>query len=454
MKTKKFKLAIFSIIAVLLLGMIPNFSFMTSRAAIVEDSFTDSALVGALKDYYKEVTGKELITITDKSFNSAEFSHIDLNMGEGANKIKDLSGLNKLTFNYAVSLDLGNNLITSFTKDDLAGFNEDALSSLNLSGNNIRIFDIVTNTESCTKDFENIKFLDVSGNKIEKVDLSDIINNGEEAAIVDLSDNNINSAENIVISKSSKLNLSLNIVGNNIYNTDQLVRTGLNLLVGNQGWKDGKKLTTSTMFNYTKMNLENIYLKFYDKEHEVELPDLMIKESELELNSYEFKLGIGKYKASYIYDGDGDGVQDETLPDDLTIFEKNILNISQEFIVNPSKPTYVFVVDGKEKTSIKHLSTIGEIKVETLDNETIMYKYSYEKEWHEGNTVKLDRGGNYGVQLKVVKDDYESEIVSVDIHSSKNPHVPDLLLIIVIAGIFLVMMFVILPILGKYFVKR
>lgn len=454
MKSRKFKLAIFSIIAVLLLGMVPNFSFMVSRAAIVEDSFTDTALVGALKDYYKEVTGNELITITDKSFNSAEFSHINLNRENSSNKIKDLDGLNKLNFNYAVSLDLGGNLITEFTKDDLAGFNEDALSSINLAGNNIKKFDIVTNTESCTKDFESIKLLDVSGNKIEKIDLSEIINDGENPAIVDLSNNNINDAEKINISKSSNLNLSLNIVGNNIYNIDQMVRGGLNLLVGNQGWKDQNKLTTSSIFNYNKLNLENIYLTFYDKENEVNLPDLMINESELEVNLYEFSLGIGKYVATYIYDADGDGVHDETLPNDLSIFEKNILNISQEFIVSPSKPTYVFVVDGKEKETLKHLSGVGEIKVKTLDNETIMYKYSYENEWHEGDTVKLDRGGNYGVQLKVVKGDFESELVHIDIHSSKNPHVPDLLLILVIAGIFVVMMFVILPLLGKYFVKR
>lgn len=456
MKSKKFKVAIFLIMFTLLFGMFPNFSFMTSRAAIVEDSFTDSALVGALKDYYKEVIGEELVTITDKSFNRAEFSHINLNREGRANKISDLTGLEKLDFNYTISLDLAGNSVKEFTKDVLSGFNEDALSSIDLSNNNISVFDIVSDTDKCTKDFRSIKFLDVSGNKIQKIDLIEMINGGdiETPAIVDASNNKINSAEDITISKSSNLNLSLNLVGNNIYNSDLIVKNGLKLVLGNQGWKDNKKLTTTTKFNYTKLNMENVYLTFYDKLNEKALPELTINESLLESNFNEFQLGIGKYIVSYIYDENGDGIQDETLPEDLSVFEKNILSISQEFTINPSKPTYVFIIDGKEKESVKHISGFADIKVETIDNATIMYKYSYESEWHEGNVVKLSRGGNYGVNLKVVSGEFESETVYIDIYSSTNPKVPDFLLIIIIAGVFLILMFIVLPLLGKYFVKR
>ena len=64
---------------VLLFGLFPNFSLMTSRAAIVEDSITDSALVAQLKDYYKEVTGVTLTeSITDDTFDDPLFTEINL----------------------------------------------------------------------------------------------------------------------------------------------------------------------------------------------------------------------------------------------------------------------------------------------------------------------------------------------------------------------------------------
>ena len=108
-----------------------------------------------------------------------------------------------------------------------------------------------------------------------------------------------------------------------------------------------------------------------------------------------------------------------------------------------------------EKGTHESLSKVtGYVTVHVKDyvsdeNVTIYYKVN-SGEWTEGTEVTVSSGKDT-VYLKAVSDNgYESFATAVDVHTSLNPYVPDFVMLLVVIFLMIMIIFVLVPLLGKW----
>ena len=97
----------------------------------------------------------------------------------------------------------------------------------------------------------------------------------------------------------------------------------------------------------------------------------------------------------------------------------------------------------------------GEVKVllSCEEGAEIYYKVGG-SDWTKGNEIMCDKGGNYSITAKVVKDGYESEETNVLIMTSLNTVVPDILMLILVLLFTLTLFIVVVPIVSKKWFKN
>lgn len=400
--------------------------------------FQSTKMYTALIHLYQKVKGGNYYpNFNENTFNSEEFKIIDLS-NEG---LLITSDLRKFNFGFATTLNLSNNSLTVFEETDLSGFSIEKLKNLNISNNKL------TNVE--ISNFYNISNINLSNNNLKKLNIENTINGGdlEEGSIpvvVNLIANSVSRISNIKFSKSTRLNIELYLIGNLVLDYSTFSNNGVKVFLGIQNIPNNKKIDTTTEVEYFKLNQDNLYIEILDNIERVVLTEKQINDSEVE-DSTCFSLPVGEYKITYKF----------AEMDEFTEIQESLKNYSFILFVNPTTPTYIVEINGKIKDELKRFQGTGKLYLSSEDNTTIYYKYSYTNEWVEGNEVELDRGGKYSVYIKCVAGEfYESAVTTIHINSSLNKILPDWLLLVIIVGITLAFFLLLLPFLGKKFVRN
>lgn len=384
--------------------------------------------------------------LRSETFNKEKYNTITLQGVTTSNtdsNIVDLSGLMLFKFEYTTKLDLSNNNIQEISAEVLNVFPN--LEELVLTNNNIRSIDI----SSCY----NLKKLIIDNNELTGIDLSELNPNGAE---VDLSCNYISSINHIKLpSQTVKVNTKIDLYNNNIVDFEKSAE-GYTMNLGLQGFnsKNGvieKKQTAAYYKTNDDQNLKIVISEGDTVKYE-------LSNNTIDKDKVAIALDNGSYSISYYYTGDdkeeiistkGFTVRkgDDYYKDFFRYYKYS------EFTVNPSRPTYTYVVGDKEyrQDELTKITKKSTIKVQGDEDSTIMYSISG-GEWQEGNEIQLTRGGRYTINIKAVSQDgkYSSENVTIFITASANLTLPDVLIVMLIIIGAVVIFGVGFPLLRKY----
>ena len=418
---------------------------------LTESDIPDENLRRELLNIYKRTTGYSTIdALYSTMFNSEQFKSISLD-----NKnISVLQGLELLQFNYLESLSLNINAITSFSKDYLRNTSE-KFTSISLAGNELTSVDF--------SELTRLTYVDVSSNKLTRLDLSKIVVSQSGTDIyVNVAGNKINSMDNIILPEHRIGKTTLNIVNNNIKTIESKYFDGNKYLlaVGVQGVTDGKFDTAQTI-DFYKTNLkikgQDVAMEVWriDGEEDVVvdvITDDMIAESGYVLSK---KYPIGKYYFQYVYSSG-----DEYISAGLNTDPARRFYNSGQFNIIPQKPIVTFTY--KNKTTDTLSKVTGKVTVNISSPEEgakIYYQLNGKKEWIEGDTIKCEKGGSYSIKIKVtVMSDngklIDSEIKDVLVRTSLNLYISDGVMLVIVALFALSLFFVVVPIISKKYFKR
>ena len=380
--------------------------------------------------------------IRTETFNKEKYSKITLQGVTTANNesnITDLSGLLLFKFDYTKTLDLSNNSIREVPAEVLSVFPN--LEELILTNNDIESIDL----SGCY----NLRKLIIDNNELESIDLSDFNpTNGE----IDLSCNYINSMKDITFpSQTINVNTKIDMYNNNI--VDYAPVQGYTINLGLQGLNSSGNIEKKQKITYYKTS-DNQKLKTVISNGDEVLYTFVSNEFAEEKK--EFYLENGDYSISYYYDNNGTeeiistkGFTARTGDSYYKTFFRYYKY--KEFKVVPSKPTYVYIIDGVEYAQIDTLTKVATIKV-SADEDTKVYYSMNGLPWQEGNEIPLTIGGRYTIDVKAVSNDglYESENVSIFIRASANLKFPSILIVILIILGAILIFGVGFPLLRKY----
>ncbi len=388
------------------------------------------------------------------------------------NKIKDLSGLNKLDFRSLKVLKLNYNDLGSITADPFKFMPK--LTTLELVNCNINSIDLTKLTS--------LRKLVINGNNLTSIKLNNMVVNGSEyladkqfisinssskvitwndtvetVSYVDLSNNNITSLKNIKFPEDvTSTKCTIDMYNNGLSDYDNsLVYIDLNL--GLQGLaksnlnidtvddRDRTYIFKSTPFFYQLVgdaNLEFKFVRTYTEQGVNKIQNIVISDDTMQ-TSQTFMLDLGHYTMDVYYNGD------------VIDYDTSEWACYQQltFDVLPSTPTHYYVVKGVRYPELVHLTQITTINLEADSGAEIYYRFSSSNEWVKGNSLTIKQGGNRTVYVKSVIGDYESKEKMITINAAASLRVPSLLIVVLLIFALLVIVFVGVPLLRRYIIR-
>ena len=439
MKTStKNKYLIILILILFLVALFPAMQgFAYADTQVVESDMQDGNLYSKLLK-----AGGGLLR--SETFNKEKYSTITLQGVTTANtdsNIVDLSGLTLFKFDYTTTLDLSNNNITEVTADVLSVFPN--LEELILTNNDIASIDL----SGCY----NLKKLIIDNNELTKIDLTDFNpTNGE----IDLSCNYIDSINSITFpSQTINVSTKIDLYNNNITDYTTPVQ-GYTINLGLQGLQaSGGNIEKKQQVVYYKTNDTQNMKTVISKGTEVKYTFVS---SEMTETRKELVFDNGTYSISYYYDNDG--TEEIVSAKGFTVrtgddYYKDYFRYYKykEFNVVPSKPTYVYVVDGVEYQDVDKITKVSTIKV-SADDDAVVYYSLNGGAWVQGDEIPITIGGKYTIDIKATTLDgvYESEEVSIFISASASLKFPSILIVVLIIIVAVVLFGVGFPLLRKY----
>lgn len=433
----------FLIVLMLILSLVVIFpisqGFVYADTQITESDMEDGNLYTKLL----KVGGGLL---RSETFNKAKYATITLKGVTTANtdsNIIDLSGLTLFRFDYTTKLDLSNNNVETVSSEVLSVFPN--LEELVLTNNNIRSIDLT----GCY----NLKRLIIDNNELTSIDLTDINpTNGK----IDLSCNSISSINDITFpSQTINVNTTIDLYNNNIVDYTEPPVSGYTINLGLQGLsKDGNIEKQQQVVYYKPVDTQKIKTVIWEGEEvKYTLSGAEIVEDKIEL-SFDY----GSYSIGYYYDNDGTeeivSIKGFTVRTGDAYYRDYFRYYKyREFNVVPTKPSYVYVIDGEEQPqgSIDKITKVTTIKV-NADEDSVVYYSVNGGDWKQGSEILLTIGGRYVVDVKATTLDglYESEKVSIFISAAASLRFPSILIVFLIIIGAVVLFGVGFPLIRKY----
>ena len=403
-----------------------------NNSSDIEDNNLYSALLQVIKQYIKDTYDGYIYT--DSTLYNTMFKKIET-IDIRSMDIKTLNGIEKIRFDSLKSLSVVDNQITEIKSTYFERMPN--LEVLDLSNNKIKSVDVTGATK--------LNKINFSSNNIEKINLSFLTSTNID---VNLSNNIIMSMTDIGLPTRAGA-IHLNIINNNIADlTEEYFeydRLTMNIGVqGIVGKTSTKVFDTSTDIAFYKTNLAGVYMKIY----KCEVGDILYKtitDADIAGNCLLEKFEVGEYLVEYYL---GDNPLYVALDSEKTGFK------TYNFKVNPTACTFKYEFKGKIYDKFDEKVT-GKVKVllSCEEGAEIYYKVGG-SDWTKGNEIMCDKGGNYSITAKVVKDGYESEEANVLIMTSLNTVVPDILMLILVLLFTLTLFLIVVPIVSKKWFKN
>lgn len=351
--------------------------------------------------------------------------------------IESLSGMEKIWFTKLKKLTIIGNEFTIIPNNFFARMEN--LEELNLACNKLTTIEFPASSK--------IRKVNLSSNNLTNANLSSLTYPNLE---INVANNNISSITNVGF--STKLtSLKLNIINNNIldisedYFTNPIITTN----VGVQGLITQNETTTVTTLqglNYYKLNMPNVYMKIFKMGKVSDTFVKTISDSDIvDGYSMPINLGVGEYYIEY-YDENGELYVNRD--SEKALFKTVFFNVI------PSEPTAKYEFKGKIYDTFDNKVT-GKVKVllECEEGGEIYFKVSG-SDWIQGNEIMCDRGGNYSISVKCIKDGVESKEKSILIKTSLNVLIPDIVMLILILLFTLVLFLFVVPLVSKKWFRK
>lgn len=399
----------------------------------IEDSHLYSALLQLVKDYIADNYGISYTSTTLYSTMFKVFKDITItDMG-----ITTLNGLQNFKFNELETLSITNNLITSIDKKIFE--NMPKLKNLDLGSNDIASIDF-----GFAVTLENIN---LSSNELTSLDVSLMESPNLN---INLANNKFTSMKKIAL--PTRVNsIKLNLISNNITDltNEYFDYSKLTMNLGFQGIRQEKYTQYDTInpLKFYKTNIDGVEVNIYKINTLEDVLVKTIKDSDIvDGNSIDITgLEVGEYYFEYVKDGDLLYVKGDSQKEYFKTYKFTIL---------PAQATFKFEFKGKIYDSFPNKVT-GKVKVMISCEEGAEITYSVNgREWQKGNEVMCDKGGNYSISVKVIKDGVESNTKSVIVRTSLNTVVPDFVMLILILLFTLALFLIVVPYVSKKFFRN
>ena len=427
---------------------------------------TDVRLYTLLNNFSRGTLGRG--ALRDKSL--ADVVVLDLR-GDPDNdlKIKSLEGLNNLTLTSLKVLKLDYNNITSIDAKVFSHMSN--LEALYISNCNVSALDL----SSCEK----LRYLDLSNNNITSIQLNKMVVNNEisytydadfhydnverqfvwdeettSTTYVNLSNNNIESLDAIKLPED-KEGCVVDMYNNGLTESVQGIQH-MTINLGLQGLTKNRitsEVVDDETVYYAAISSKMYYQPIGDDtisfvfertytENGVEHTETIVANDTEFDSATVFALGVGSYKFKVLKGG----VEDYTSA--ITKYYKAI-----EFNAIPTKPNYVFVVNGVEYVDLVNIDKVTTIKFSADEGAEIYYKFGDTDKWTKGNSLTLTKGGDQTLYVKAVIGDYESKTQLMLLHGAASLHIPSILLVLLIIGLILGFGFGLLPLIRRYVIR-
>lgn len=399
----------------------------------IEDSHLYSALLQLVKDYIVDNYGISYTSTTLYSTMFKRFKDITItDMG-----ITSLKGLENFKFNELETFSITNNSITTIDKKLFE--NMPKLKNLDLGSNDITAIDF-----GFAVTLENIN---LSSNELSAVDFSLMESPNLN---INLANNKFTSMKKIAL--PTRVNsIKLNLISNNITDltNEYFDYSKLTMNLGFQGIRQEKstQYDTTNPLKFYKTNIDGVEVNIYKINTLEDVLVKTIKDSDIvDGNSIDITgLEVGEYYFEYVKDGDLLYVKGDSQKEYFKTYKFTIL---------PAQATFKFEFKGKIYDSFPNKVT-GKVKVMIDCEEGAEITYSVNgREWQKGNEVMCDKGGNYSISVKVVKDGVESNVKTVIVRTSLNTIVPDFVMLILILLFTLVLFVIVVPYVSKKFFRN
>ena len=310
--------------------------------------------------------------------------------------IASLNGLELFNLDSFETVNLKGNNLSQI--DDLQCFSN--LKVLDLSNNNISDF-----SDECFSQnaYENLTFLNLSGNIIETCNLSNLKN-----ASIDLSDNKL--TKNSYVTHSENLQ-PVYLEFNYIFDVENNPE---NYQIGFQGTKDADKFTGQTKISFYEFdNIKTIQIFENDS-----LKNTLT-------NNQSLNLGVGNYSIKFL---------DENVQTQYEI----------SFKVYMEKPTPKLFAGEKEVEFSTRLYNYGTLFFEGEEDSAIFISVN-DSQYEEIDNIEINKNGTFVVRVYQTKGGYESEVSTYYIVMSKSSVVNWLIILLGCCG-FVLLYFVYLKV--------
>ena len=356
--------------------------------------------------------------------------------------IKSLAGFHRLNMPHLEELNLSKNQLITLN-NELSHLI--SLEKLNLFDNELTSINLST--------LYKLNDVNLNRNNLTELNLNTV-----KSGIVKANFNNITDFNKIKLPNASSVDyLEIELINNNItnFNKDLLLSEKFYFELGLMGaginYKENatddeiKEYLISTTTPLVFYNLKNydITAEIYD----LDTNELVLEITNSNTEQYtEYFLPSGEYRVNYINNITGISAY-IAYDENFSVF-KNI----DEFIVRPNNADFKFLINGQYLNQYSgNIPSNAKLVFSSLDEEADIYYLMPGQEWEEGTEVDLKTGGGkYYVFVKCVLDGYESPLTTIEIKTSVNPVLPDLLLLFLILGGAAILFFVIFPLFKKY----
>ncbi len=376
-------------------------------------------------------------TVRDNSIYANNIEELDLtnttpHTVSNANRIFSLQGLELMDMRSVKVLKVNQQALTELTATTLSGMPN--LERLELADNQLTSLDLVNNNK--------LKYLVLDNNQIESLNLSNFNTLGynEGNSLISLNYNNFDSISDIVLpAVTAQSKLTINAYGNNLTDVVKTTDLGFTFNLGVQGVRyfgngDKNIITVDRPIKFYPNEATEVSAKIFKKaNNEFTLLQTLSNQAP-EITTVN--LQVGEYKIEYY-------VNDLALTEEQQEAYKYCVN--SQFVVQPPKPTFYFMVDGKRYDSIEKITEETVVVIKQQDNEKI-YTSIDNGNWVEGNELTLTKGGKYTVSIKSTIDGYESEVVTFYVTANPNLYVSNgilILLVGLVAAVFIGVLFLI-----------
>lgn len=426
----------------------PLFAGFQISTTVIADEYLYSALLNLYKDTYRG-TDKAYSGSTIYSDMFKDFTDITL---DSAN-ITSLRGLDKLELDSLKSFSANRNYISDFSSEYFVNAQMDNIERLSLACNELKSIDLT--------DFERLKYVDLSSNQLEKVDLSmvegvnTIVNDVIVGADIEINvaNNKLDEMKDIVLPDKRIEHITLNVIDNNItVFEDKYFTNDFTMKIGVQGYKpkdkdDKERKSSDTLSNLKiyRLGIEGLAVQIYKVDgQEDELIDT-ISDEDITGNYQQLRLPVGEYEYIYTIDGQPAFSRND---------EKRAFLDSYKFWIIPQLATYNFTYKGKDYDTLNKVTGKVTVNLFTAEEGAKIFYSVNNAEWVEGSTVVCDKGGNYSIKVKTVINGVESEEQSVWVRTSLNLYISDAVMLVLVVLLTLALFFVVLPIISKKYFKK